>query len=178
MGFNRADLAGLPPGFGFLVPVKEGRSMLACTFVHAKFAGRTPPDKGVLRCFLGGSGNEHLLDETDAHLTEIVLKELSEILGLRATPNFVRICRSRHAMAQYGVGHLERMQIHPRHRRHAARPRSRRQRLPGHRRPRLHPHRPGSFRVRSALAPAGSTRRRSDCLTITTYWPGRLRSVR
>ena len=111
MGFNRADLDHLPPGFGFLVPAKEGRSMLACTFVHAKFAGRTPPDKGVLRCFLGGSGNEHLLDETYAHLTEIVLKELSEILGLRATPNFVRICRSRHAMAQYGVGHLERMQI-------------------------------------------------------------------
>jgi len=85
--------------------------MLACTFVHAKFAGRTPPDKGVLRCFLGGSGNEHLLDETDARLTDIVLKELSEILGLTATPNFVRISRSRHAMAQYGVGHLERMQI-------------------------------------------------------------------
>ena len=111
LGFNRTDLANLPPGFGFLVPVKEGRSMLACTFVHAKFASRTPPDKGVLRCFLGGSGNEHLLDETDAHLTGIVLKELGEILGLRATPNFVRICRSRHAMAQYGVGHLERMQM-------------------------------------------------------------------
>jgi oxygen-dependent protoporphyrinogen oxidase len=110
MGFNKEALRSLPPGFGYLVPAIENRSMLACTFVHAKFAGRTPEDKGVLRCFLGGSGNEHLLDETDAHLTEIVLGELSEILNLKAKPNFVRIVRSRHSMAQYAVGHLERMQ--------------------------------------------------------------------
>jgi oxygen-dependent protoporphyrinogen oxidase len=110
MGFNRADLASLPPGFGYLVPPTEKRNMLACTFVHAKFAGRTPADKGVLRCFLGGSGNDHLLDETDAHLTQVVLKELAEILDLEATPTFVRITRSRRAMAQYSVGHLERIQ--------------------------------------------------------------------
>jgi oxygen-dependent protoporphyrinogen oxidase len=110
VGFNIDDLSILPTGFGYLVPATEKRGMLACTFVHAKFAGRTPSDKGVLRCFLGGSGNEHLLDETDARLTEIVLKELSEILGVYAKPNFVRIARTRHAMAQYGVGHLDRMQ--------------------------------------------------------------------
>lgn len=109
MGFNRLDLRRLPPGFGYLVPPTEKRSMLACTFVHAKFAGRTPLDKGVLRCFLGGAGNDSLLNESDTHLTEIVLKELREILGLEAKPEFVRITRSRRAMAQYGVGHLERL---------------------------------------------------------------------
>ncbi|HUB20432.1 MAG TPA: protoporphyrinogen oxidase [Acidobacteriaceae bacterium] len=111
MGFNAEELGDLPPGFGFLVPPTEKRSMLACTFVHAKFAGRTPPEKGVLRCFLGGSGNENLLDATDALLTEVVRKELAEILGLEAQPAFVRIARCRRAMAQYGVGHLERMQF-------------------------------------------------------------------
>ena len=111
LGYNMADLASLPAGFGYLVPATEGRSMLACTFVHAKFAGRTPPDKGVLRCFLGGSGNDHLLDESDARLTEIVLEELAEIVHLRAKPNFVRIYRWRQSMAQYAVGHLERMQL-------------------------------------------------------------------
>jgi oxygen-dependent protoporphyrinogen oxidase len=110
MGFNMDDLRDLPPGFGYLVPPTEKRNMLACTFVHAKFAGRTPWDKGVLRCFLGGSGNEHLLDEPDARLTEIVLQELRAILGLEAKPNFVRITRSRRAMAQYAVGHLDRIQ--------------------------------------------------------------------
>ena len=111
MGFNSGDLRGLPPGFGYLVPPTERRSMLACTFVHKKFAVRTPEDKGVLRCFLGGSGNENLLDATDEVLTETVRKELMEILGVQAEPTFVRIARSRRAMAQYGVGHLERMEF-------------------------------------------------------------------
>jgi protoporphyrinogen/coproporphyrinogen III oxidase len=110
MGFNREDLRSLPPGFGFLVPPAENRRMLACTFAHAKFAGRTPPDKGVLRCFLGGSANDAMLDVPDAALTPIVLTELREILRLEARPTFVRITRSRRAMAQYGVGHLERIQ--------------------------------------------------------------------
>ncbi len=109
MGFNSEDLCRLPPGFGFLVPPGEGRAMLACTFVHAKFAGRTPPEKGVLRCFLGGSSNENLLDATDALLTEMVLTELAEIVGVSARPTFVRIARWRRAMAQYSVGHLERL---------------------------------------------------------------------
>jgi protoporphyrinogen/coproporphyrinogen III oxidase len=110
MGFAMEDLRTLPPGFGFLVPATERRSMLACTFAHAKFAGRTPSGKGVLRCFLGGSGNEALLDETDDRLTDVVLKELREIARLTAKPAFVRIARSPRAMAQYAVGHLERMQ--------------------------------------------------------------------
>jgi protoporphyrinogen/coproporphyrinogen III oxidase len=109
-GYNREDLTTLPLGFGYLVPTSEGRRMLACTFVHNKFAGRTPADKGVLRCFLGGSGNEALLDQTDAQLTAIVEQELAEVLGLRAKPNFIRIARWRQSMAQYGVGHLDRMQ--------------------------------------------------------------------
>lgn len=109
LGYSIDQLGSLPPGFGYLVPATEGRSMLACTFVHTKFAGRMPRDKGVLRCFLGGAGKDSVLDATDDQLTGIVLKELAEILGLRAKPNFVRVVRSRQAMAQYGVGHLERM---------------------------------------------------------------------
>jgi len=109
-GFNLDQLAALPPGFGYLVPATEKRSMLACTFVHAKFAGRMPQGKGVLRCFLGGAGNDQLLDESDATIAEIAQRELADVLDLRATPNFVRIHRWRQSMAQYGVGHLERME--------------------------------------------------------------------
>ena len=111
LGYDRVDLAKLPNGFGFLVPATEKRKMLACTFVHAKFAGRVPADKGLLRCFLGGAGNDSLIDESDARLTRAVLEELDEILGLNADPKFVRIHRSRRAMAQYGVGHLERLRL-------------------------------------------------------------------
>jgi oxygen-dependent protoporphyrinogen oxidase len=111
LGYSLDQLAALPAGFGFLVPATENRSMLACTFVHNKFAGRVPAGRGLLRCFLGGAANEELLDEDDSHLTSIVVRELEEILGLRAQPAFAAIHRSRQAMAQYGVGHLERIQL-------------------------------------------------------------------
>ena len=71
----------MPDGFGFLVPAVEGRAMLACTFVHRKFVGRTPPGKALLRAFLGGARNEALLDESDDVLVATVRRELSEILG-------------------------------------------------------------------------------------------------
>ena len=39
----------------------------------------------------------------------IVRKELQQILGLRAEPLFARVYKWKSAMAQYGVGHLERL---------------------------------------------------------------------
>ena len=111
LGYDIDQLAGQPRGFGFLVPSTEKRSMLACTFVHNKFAGRVPEGKGLLRCFLGGAGNDRLLDEPDDRIAAVVVKELEEILHLKARPLFAAIHRSRQAMAQYGVGHLERIQL-------------------------------------------------------------------
>jgi len=107
--YDEAKLGLLPEGFGFLVPAAEGRSMLACTFAHRKFLGRTPPGKAVLRVFLGGMKNEALLTETDAVLVETVRRELGEILGIHAEPELTRVSRWRRAMAQYAVGHQERM---------------------------------------------------------------------
>jgi oxygen-dependent protoporphyrinogen oxidase len=112
--FDEAQLGRLPDGFGFLVPAVEGRAMLACTFVHRKFVGRTPVGKAVLRAFLGGQKNEALLDQSDEVLVATVRRELSEILGLRVVgPHIpaeaVQVSRWRRAMAQYSVGHQERM---------------------------------------------------------------------
>jgi oxygen-dependent protoporphyrinogen oxidase len=112
--FDEAQLGRLPDGFGFLVPAVEGRAMLACTFVHRKFVGRTPTGKAVLRAFLGGAKNEALLDQTDEVLVATVRRELSEILGARVVGPHIpaeatQVSRWRRAMAQYAVGHQERM---------------------------------------------------------------------
>jgi len=113
--YDEANLGRLPDGFGFLVPATEGRAMLACTFVHRKFLGRTPPGKAVLRAFLGGMKNEALLAESDTALVETVREELCEILGdnvvgARVMPEITQVSRWRRAMAQYAVGHQERRQ--------------------------------------------------------------------
>jgi oxygen-dependent protoporphyrinogen oxidase len=88
--------------------------MLACTFVHRKFLGRTPPGKAVLRAFLGGMKNEALMAETDKALVATVRQELAAILGegvvgLAMEPQHAQVSRWRRAMAQYAVGHQERM---------------------------------------------------------------------
>jgi oxygen-dependent protoporphyrinogen oxidase len=106
--YDGVDLDPLPEGFGFLVPAVEKRSILACTFLHRKFPGRTAAGKSVLRAFLGGAHNAELLAESDETLVHLVRKELFEILRISAVPELVEVRRWPRAMAQYAVGHAER----------------------------------------------------------------------
>jgi protoporphyrinogen/coproporphyrinogen III oxidase len=110
LGYDHKVRSALPPGFGFLVPRSERRRMLAATFVHNKFPHRAPPDRALLRCFIGGSQNEDVLQLPDDQILTIVRGDLREIIGLTADPLFARVYRWKSAMAQYGVGHLERLQ--------------------------------------------------------------------
>jgi oxygen-dependent protoporphyrinogen oxidase len=113
--YDEDQVGNLPEGFGFLVPASESRAMLACTFVHRKFLGRTPTGKVVLRAFLGGIKNEQLMSESDEALIAAVRRELTQILGERivprgAQPEHMQVTRWRKAMAQYAVGHLDRIE--------------------------------------------------------------------
>jgi oxygen-dependent protoporphyrinogen oxidase len=108
--YDGADLDPLPEGFGFLVPAVERRSILACTFLHRKFPGRTAPGKSVLRAFVGGAHNADLLAETDEVLVELMRRDLMEILQISAEPEMVEVQRWPRAMAQYSVGHQERLE--------------------------------------------------------------------
>ena len=109
LGFDQNVRVALPPGFGFLVPRREGKRLLAATFVHNKFPHRAPKDIAVVRCFLGGSRDEQVLQLTDENILNIVRDELRQILGVKADPLFTRLYRWKGAMAQYTVGHLERL---------------------------------------------------------------------
>jgi len=110
LGYDKKVRDSLPPGFGFLVPRSEGKRMLAATFVHNKFPHRAPDDRAVLRCFLGGARDEQILSLSDDEILRIVRGELNQIIRLNAEPLFTRVFKWRGAMAQYGVGHLERLQ--------------------------------------------------------------------
>jgi oxygen-dependent protoporphyrinogen oxidase len=109
MTFNRTDLAHMPPGFGFLVPKTEKRRIRALTFVHNKFPHRAPPDKGIIRVFLGGLSDQGVLALSDEEILSTVRQELKEIVNLTAEPRIVRLYRWNRAMAQYGPGHLDRV---------------------------------------------------------------------
>ena len=109
LGFDKDVRQTLPPGFGFLVPRSEGKRILAATFVHNKFPHRAPEDRALLRCFFAGKNAEDVWPLADDQIVAIVRHELQEILGLRADPLFTRVYRWKSAMAQYNVGHLDRL---------------------------------------------------------------------
>ncbi len=109
LGFDAADFARPPVGFGFLVPKKERRRLVACTWIGTKFSHRVPADKIVARCFLGGAGDAAALAESDEAILATVTSELQEIAGFSATPRFHRIFRWPRSMAQYPVGHPQHM---------------------------------------------------------------------
>jgi oxygen-dependent protoporphyrinogen oxidase len=109
LGFDAADFATPPIGFGFLVPRKERRKLVACTWIGTKFSHRVPDNRIVARCFLGGMDGASVLEETDAAIVTDVTAELQEIAGITAKPRFSRISRWPKSMAQYTVGHGERL---------------------------------------------------------------------
>jgi oxygen-dependent protoporphyrinogen oxidase len=109
LGYDRDVRQSLPPGFGFLVPRSEGKRLLAATFVHNKFPHRAPEDRALLRCFFAGGNAENIWHLSDDEIVGIVRTELQEILGLRSEPLFARVYKWKSAMAQYGVGHLDRL---------------------------------------------------------------------
>ncbi|MFN8624595.1 MAG: protoporphyrinogen oxidase [Candidatus Binatia bacterium] len=97
-------------GFGFVVPLVEARSIVACTYSSMKYPGRAPVGHVLLRCFVGGAMQQDLFEQDDETMVGSVRRELRELLGITSEPLLTRIHRHAQAMPQYRVGHLDRMQ--------------------------------------------------------------------
>lgn len=102
--------AALPAGSGFLVPQREGKHILATTFVHNKFSHRAPPDRALIRCFLGGAHAPAIVERSDNEILGLVKEDLRQILGITAEPMLSRVFKWRAAMAQYTVGHKSKVE--------------------------------------------------------------------
>jgi protoporphyrinogen oxidase len=102
LAFDPASFSKPLEGFGFLVPRRERRRLVACTFMGTKFPFRTPPNRVLLRCFVSGA-------QEDDTLLPAILAELREMIGLRGAPLFSRFYRWPLSMAQYTVGHQDRV---------------------------------------------------------------------
>lgn len=93
-------------GHGFLVPKKERKFIFGCTWVGNKFDHRVPANMVVLRCFLGGDA----IGLTDEAIIDAARSELNSIMGLEAEPVFHNVARWPNSMAQYTVGHAQRVE--------------------------------------------------------------------
>ncbi len=109
LGVLRTDIRDDISTFGFVVPPIEGRRILAGSFSSNKFAGRANEEHVLIRCFIGGALQRHLLDRSDDELIRIAREELADLIGLNGSPLVERVIRWNNAMPQYHVGHLERV---------------------------------------------------------------------
>jgi oxygen-dependent protoporphyrinogen oxidase len=109
LGWNATDFATPPVGFGFLIPKRERRRLVALTWVGTKFPHRVPDGKVVARCFLGGAEDAGVLNEADESIVDAVTRELRDLAKVTAPPRWTRITRWSRSMAQYPVGHPRRM---------------------------------------------------------------------
>ncbi len=108
--YSKAAVPFVPPGHGFLVPRREGLRVRACTFVGQKFRHRVPPERELLRCFLGTSGNAPILERSDEELLEVARGELRRLVRVTAEPLAATVARWPRALPQYTVGHLGRVE--------------------------------------------------------------------
>ena len=96
-------------GYGFVVPRKEKRPLLACTWTSLKWTNRSQKGEILIRCYVGGRGREDILECEDAQLVDVVRQELQSIIGLDSPPNYTEVHRWVRGMPQYVVGHQARV---------------------------------------------------------------------
>lgn len=111
MAFRAEDCPFDQTWFGILSPLVEERPLLAVTLSSAKWPDRAPEGRVLLRGFIGGPQNQHLLEAPDEELVETVRLQLVDLLKVRADaePIFTRVYRWNGGMPQYTIGHLDRV---------------------------------------------------------------------
>ncbi|HYY43515.1 MAG TPA: protoporphyrinogen oxidase, partial [Pyrinomonadaceae bacterium] len=109
LAYRRADIPHPLDGFGFVVPFIERRTTLACTFSSVKFAGRAPAEHALLRAFVGGALQPDMFALDEEQMLAGVSADLRALLGITAPPRFAQVAKWPRSMAQYHLGHLDRV---------------------------------------------------------------------
>jgi len=94
---------------GFLVPPAEGRLVVGCSWLSAKWPHLSSEKVVVLRAMVGRAGDQRWASLDDATLIDRVHAELAEAMGLSAEPLHTHLQRWPRALPQYTVGHQERL---------------------------------------------------------------------
>lgn len=109
LAYRKFDVRHPLDAAGFLVPRAENRPILACTFVSSKWDHRAPSGQILLRVFIGGAGNDALLQQDDDDLVRIARGQLQDLIGIERAPMFTRVFRFNRSSPQPHVGHIPRV---------------------------------------------------------------------
>ena len=110
LAYDRGAVRHPLQGAGFVVPRAERAiSILASTWISAKWAGRAPDGRVLLRAFVGGARNPEALERSDQALVNLAHGDLARILEITSEPLFARVYRWERANPQHEVGHQTRL---------------------------------------------------------------------
>ncbi len=107
LAYRGNDLPRPLDGYGYVIPRREGRRALACTWTSTKFPHRAPEGYALIRVFVGRVGQEIPWNESE--LLELAKEELNLTLGITAEPIVFRVFMWENAMPQYNLGHPEKL---------------------------------------------------------------------
>jgi len=105
LAYRQSDLTRELDGYGYVIPRREGRKALACTWTSTKFPHRAPEGYALIRIFVGRAGQDIPWNEND--LLALAKEELNLTLGIDAEPILSRVFMWDKAMPQYNLGHPE-----------------------------------------------------------------------
>jgi len=108
-GFDRERVPHPLDGFGYLIPRKEGCSILGTLWDSSMFENRAPQGKVLLRSMVGGACFPEFIKLGDDEVVAKVRHDLKDIMGIVDEPSFVRVFRHSQAIPQYTVGHAKRL---------------------------------------------------------------------
>lgn len=108
-GYERERISHPLDGFGYLIPKKEGLTILGTLWDSSMFENRSPEGAVLLRSMVGGACFPEYIRLSDEEVLARVRKDLRSVMGIDAAPSFVRIFRHQQAIPQYTVGHGKRL---------------------------------------------------------------------
>ncbi len=107
LAYRQSDLLRDLDGYGYVIPRREGRRALACTWTSTKFPHRAPEGYALIRVFVGRAGQDIPWNEND--LLALAKEELNLTLGITNKPILSRVFMWDKAMPQYNLGHPEKL---------------------------------------------------------------------
>jgi protoporphyrinogen/coproporphyrinogen III oxidase len=108
-GHKKSDFNRELNGFGVLVPRSEGIRSLGCLWCDSIFAGQAPTDHHLLRTMIGGAHDPSVVNLSGEELEGVARKDHERLFGLQGEPEFRRVFRHQKGIAQYTLGHLDRV---------------------------------------------------------------------
>ena len=105
LAYRQNDLPRELDGYGYVIPRREGRKALACTWTSTKFPHRAPEGYALIRVFVGRAGQDIPWGKNE--ILELAKEELKLTLGITAEPLLTRVFVWENAMPQYNLGHAE-----------------------------------------------------------------------